>query len=228
MLDQARALPPLPTFAAYCTFDSARPLFDARWPAKMRVEEENLMPVASVALKTSRAARIRRADGDADHPAARPTRRASRRCWRAAAQRASTPSSSMATASMRPTSPISPATIRASRKRCWSSCPAASRSFWSAMKAGAMPRSVAGPYERVLYQTFCLPGQPRDRSPSLTAHPCRLRPEVRPDDRRDRLEAVRAGRPRLRRDGARPAVLHRRHAARAWPASAARSSTPPT
>ena len=27
---------------------------------------------------------------------------------------------------------------------------------------------VAGPYERVLYQTFSLPGQPRDRSSSLT------------------------------------------------------------
>ena len=44
------------------------------------------MPVASVALKQVALARIRRADGDAGRPAARPTRRASTPCWRAAAR----------------------------------------------------------------------------------------------------------------------------------------------
>ena len=35
---------------------------------------------------------------------------------------------------------------------------------------------VGGPYERVLYQTFSLPGQPRDRSACAERHPCRMRP----------------------------------------------------
>ena len=161
------------------------------------------------------AARIRRTDGPCRAFRARLYEaRIEALLARGAGIRTSMPSPSMATASMRPTSPISPATTRASRKRCWSSSPAARRSFSSATRAGAMPKSAPGPTSACSTRPSRLPAQPRDRSAALRRHPCRLRPASRPAHRRHRLEAVRAGRPRLRRDGARPALLHRRHAAR--------------
>ena len=81
------------------------------------------------------------------------------------------------------------------------------------MRAGATPRSAPAPMSACSTRRFSLPGQPRDRSPSLTH--ILAESGVKSGQRIGAIgwKPFSARGPRLRRDRARPALLHRRHAA---------------
>ena len=60
-----------------------------------------------------------------------------------------------------------PATIRASRRALLVIVPGRKPKLLVGNEGWGYAEICAGPYERVLYQTFSLPAQPRDRSPAL-------------------------------------------------------------
>ncbi len=124
------------------------------------------MPVASVALKQVALPEFGEPTVMPVVPY-EPTRRASTHCWHSARRRASTPSSIYGDREHRANVAYLSGYDPRFEETLLIIVPGRKPQLLVGNEGWGYAEICAGPYDRVLYQTFSLPGQPRNRSPAL-------------------------------------------------------------